>query len=73
MTAAEWRRRVTAELHLAGVAVEKLPSGVYRLSNAFGHLLTTDVQNLTESDLKTFRGGNQHRGRAKALPAVSAQ
>ena len=60
MDAAAWREHILAELHRLEVQIDKLPSGVMRLANRHGYLMTTDIRNLTESDLKTFAGKQQH-------------
>jgi hypothetical protein len=61
MNAVDWRTHIMGELQRLGVQVEKLPSGVTRLTNEHGHLMTTDIRNLTTSDLKTFAGRNGWR------------
>ena len=60
MDAVAWREHINAELRRHEVQVDQLPSGVYRLANRHGYLMTTDIRNLTESDLKTFGGKQQN-------------
>ena len=60
MDAVAWRAHIEAELQRLDVQIDKLPSGVVRLANRHGYLMTSDIRNLTESDLKTFAGKQQH-------------
>lgn len=56
MTTQDRVARITAELVRLDVKVEKLPNGVTRLVNRHSYLLTADIRNLTESDIRTFEG-----------------
>ncbi|MET3498152.1 hypothetical protein [Variovorax boronicumulans] len=56
MDSVEWRAYVLHELAALGVTVEKLPSGVMRLTNRHAYLMTSDLIHITRSDLRTFEG-----------------
>jgi hypothetical protein len=60
MNSVERRAYVKAELRRLGVQQDILPSGVVRLANEYGYLMTTDILNLTDSDLRTFAGRQQN-------------
>lgn len=60
MNSVERRAYVYAELRRLGVQQDILPSGIVRLANDYGYLMTTDILHLTDSDLRTFAGRQQN-------------
>jgi hypothetical protein len=51
-TRANWRERVRTDLVAAGLAIETLPSGLTRITSAYGeHLTVSDLSDVSNHEL----------------------